>query len=171
MTHSPNRRDFLTTTAIAGAATMLGTSASAKDSDSFAYEVTRTDAEWRAQLTDGEYNILRENGTEWPESSPYWDDYSEGMFHCVGCDLPLYSSEWRAPLELGWVFFFHAEENAILTGIDKAADYSMGRNPARTLIESHCRRCGSHLGHILVAGGKLVHCINGTSLSRRPVSS
>lgn len=170
------RRAFLTTTAIAGAsAAILTTQARAKiappGSGDYPYEVTRTEAEWREMLSQEEYEILRENGTEFPFSNPMWEDYSEGEFHCRGCDLHLYSSDWRAQIEMGWVFFHHAQANALLMAIDTAEDFPMNPDPNRTMIEVHCRRCGSHQGHIVEVEGDVVHCINGTSLVRRPVAA
>jgi peptide-methionine (R)-S-oxide reductase len=166
------RRGFLAASALAGASLPLASLTPARaltpagPDDPFPYEITRTEAEWRAMLNAEEFNVLREDGTEWPTTASYWEDYSEAEFYCRGCDLHIYSSEWRAPIEMGWIFFFHAVPDAVLTSVDKAADYSMGKNPKRTLIEVHCRRCGSHLGHILNADNMLVHCINGTSMVR-----
>lgn len=170
---TPTRRDLLATAAFAGAlapALLIARPARAatpEAADGFSFEITRSEAEWRALLDADAYNVLREGGTEWPESSPLWNDYSAGDFHCRGCDLLLFTSDWRADIDMGWVFFHHSVPNAVLMAIDTAADYSGGREPARTLIEDHCRRCGSHLGHIVLAEGQVVHCINGTSLTQK----
>jgi peptide-methionine (R)-S-oxide reductase len=168
----PTRRDILATSALAGAALALGRAAQARppgnlDPDApFQFEVQRSEPEWRARLDEAEFQILREGGTEWPASSPLWNDYRAGEFFCRGCDLHLYGSDWRAPVEQGFVFFYHAHPNAVLTAVEFGNPYLSGtRNPKQTLIEVHCRRCGSHLGHIVHTEGKLVHCINGTSLA------
>ncbi|WP_233417115.1 peptide-methionine (R)-S-oxide reductase [Halovulum marinum] len=176
--NGPTRRAMLQGTALAGAAAALPLTGRAQSipkygTTKFDYEVVRTEEEWRARLSEREYGILRAGGTELPKSDPKWSDYSAGSYHCRGCELPLYSSDWRAPLSHGWVFFYHADTDAVLTGLDRGNPYrgdapQMGGDadldPKRTLIEVHCRRCGSHLGHIVYLDGNLVHCINGTSL-------
>ncbi len=167
-----DRRGFLATTALAGTAFLpAATVARASDGGGYVFEVTKTEDEWRAILTNDQYDILRDNGTEWPGSSAYWDDYAEGAFHCAGCDLHVYDSEWRVELDKGWVFFAHAQPNAVLTDIDKAANYSMNPDNKRTLMEVHCRRCGGHMGHIVNIERQMVHCINGTSLNRKTKST
>lgn len=134
--------------------------------DGFAYEIARTDAEWRAMLSPEEYKILRAGDTELPKTSPLWNEERDGTYLCKGCDLPVYRSNWKVPLDKGWVFFAHGEENAVLMGIDGPQQaYGMNPNGFGNLIEAHCRRCGSHLGHILYVDGQVVHCINGTALT------
>lgn len=166
-TRYTSRRAFLASGAALGAALPFVTPARAttvEDDDTFRFEVERSEAEWRAMLTEQEYAILREGDTEWPGSSALWDDYSAGEYTCRGCALHLYTSSRRAPIDKGWVFFYHALPNAVLTGIDTGSPYSMDPDDDRTLIEVHCRRCGSHLGHILRVDAEVVHCINGASL-------
>ncbi len=168
------RRDLLAGGALVAATFALGRGARANPAANaappelvdapFAFEVQRTDAEWRAMLTEDEFAILREGDTEWPTTSPLWNDYTAGDFGCRGCALNLYSSDNRAPIEKGWVFFYHSQPNAVLTDIDRGNPYSMAANSSESLIEAHCRRCGSHLGHILMVEDEIVHCINGTSL-------
>jgi len=161
-----SRRAFLASGAALGAALPFATSARAAtgEADAFRFEIERSEAEWRAMLTEEEYDILRQRGTEWPGSSALWDDYSAGEYTCRGCDLHLYTSEHRAPIDKGWVFFYHSVPNAVLTGIDIGSPYSMNADDDRSLIEVHCRRWGSHMGHILRVDGEVVHCINGASL-------
>lgn len=170
----PTRRRFLGSTALAGVSLAAG-GASARmhpgfGTSDFVYEVALSEAEWRGRLSEYEYSILRQGGTEWPKSSELWNDYRAGDFQCRGCDLPLYSSDHRAEIDKGWVFFAHARPDAVLTGIDTGAPYgAMSDLPA--LIEVHCRRCGSHLGHVLNVDDQLVHCINGTSLTFRATAA
>ncbi|MEO0911466.1 MAG: peptide-methionine (R)-S-oxide reductase [Pseudomonadota bacterium] len=169
---SPSRRAFLASAAFAGAGTALASPSAAKTVGSdYQFEVTHTDEEWFERLTPEQYEILRQNGTEWPKSSPLWNDYRAGEFHCQGCGLHVYRSEWRVELDKGWVFFAHAVPNAVMMDIDKAANYTMNPSNARTMIEVHCRRCGSHLGHLLRVDGHLVHCINGAALDFRPANT
>lgn len=165
------RRRLLQTAAIAGTTLPLAQAASAQSTDDFAFEVTRSEAEWREMLSPEEYAILRENDTEFPTTSPYWNDYTPGRFACRGCDLHLYGPEWRAQVEMGFVFWYHSHPNAVLTALDEGDPYGSMKDGGPGLIEVHCRRCGSHLGHIVNVEGDLVHCINGTSLVRTEISA
>ncbi|QXT38494.1 peptide-methionine (R)-S-oxide reductase MsrB [Gymnodinialimonas ceratoperidinii] len=124
------------------------------------FEVTRTEAEWRAILSDASYAVMREGATERAYSSPLHEEFRAGTFHCRGCDLPLYSSEVKYDSGTGWPSFTEALPNAIGTMEDRSFIFQV-----RT--ECHCRRCGSHLGHILDDGpppAGLRHCLNGVSL-------
>lgn len=178
MTHgTTTRRDLLAGGAFVAATLALGSRVRANTAPielidaPFTFEVQRTEAEWQAMLSEAEYLILRQNETEWPTTSPLWDDYSAGEFGCRGCGLHLYSSAHRAPIDKGWVFFYHAQPDAVLTGIEQGNPYTMAADSREALIEAHCRRCGSHLGHILTVDGAIVHCINGTSLIFRPAEA
>ena len=123
------------------------------------FEVTRTDAEWRAMLTDLQYRVMRQEGTERAGSSPLDKNYAPGTYYCRGCDLPLYPSETKYDSGTGWPSFYASFENAVGT----KPDYKLFT--VRT--EVHCRRCGSHLGHIFDDGPRPTgkrHCLNGVSL-------
>ena len=123
------------------------------------FEVTRTDAEWRAMLTPLQYRVMREEGTERAGSSPLDKVYDAGIYHCRGCDQALYSSQHKYDSGTGWPSFFDVLPDAIGTHDDTR--FFMTRT------ECHCDRCGSHLGHIFDDGpqptGKR-HCLNGVSL-------
>ena len=134
-----------------------------KEAD-FQYSYTRTDAQWRAQLSDFEYSIMREGKTEPKKTSPLWNEKRPGSYRCKGCDLLAYSSDYKVVLKKGWVFFRQGEPDSILMGIDLVTSYG-GKEKDETVIEVHCRRCASHLGHMLYIKGEIIHCINGTSLN------
>ena len=150
-----NRRHFL--------AAALATTAVPAFANTGNFEVTRTDAEWRAMLNDLQYAVMREEATERPGSSPLDKNYADGTYFCRGCDLALYSSETKYDSKTGWPSFWQPLANAVGTKEDRKL-FSI-----RT--EVHCRRCGSHLGHVFDDGpqptGKR-HCLNGVSLVFRP---
>ncbi|MEQ8293711.1 MAG: peptide-methionine (R)-S-oxide reductase MsrB [Roseovarius sp.] len=157
-----DRRGFIAMILLGGTAVSL-TSLGAASSASGNFEVTRTEAEWRNMLTDLQYKVMREEGTEPAGSSPLDKQYAEGTYHCRGCDLPLYPSDTKYDSGTGWPSFYRPLENAVETKRDFKLIYP------RT--EVHCRRCGSHLGHIFNDGpeptGKR-HCLNGVSLVFKP---
>ncbi|TCP43106.1 peptide-methionine (R)-S-oxide reductase MsrB [Rhodovulum marinum] len=150
------RRSFLT-----GAAALALAAPRARAAESF--EVTRSEAEWKAMLTDLEYRVMRREGTERAFSSPLNDEKRAGVFHCRGCDLALYDAATKFDSGTGWPSFWQARPGAVGTRAD--------RKLLMLRTEVHCRRCGSHLGHIFDDGppptGKR-HCINGVSLVFRP---
>ena len=126
------------------------------------FEIEKTDAEWRAQLTPQQYDILRKQGTERPGSSPLLKEHRKGIFACAGCDLPLFSSDTKFESGTGWPSFWKPLQNAVQT----SSDTTLGMD--RT--EVHCRRCGGHLGHVFNDGPKptgLRYCMNGVALKFR----
>ena len=128
-----------------------------------AFEVTKTDAEWRTLLTKDQYQVLRKHGTERAGSSPLDDEHRPGMFHCAGCDLPLYASQTKFDSGTGWPSFTAPLPNAIGTSVDRSLF------AART--EVHCRRCGGHLGHVFDDGPPPTgqrYCMNGAAMIFKP---
>jgi len=173
---SNGRRGFMVAASSVGVGAVAGFAATAPagaSSEAITYEVRRSDQEWRARLSDFDYYILRNGGTEQRRSSPLWASTAKGRYRCKGCDLTSYDGRWKVVLEYGWVFFQHAEPNAVLTSIDgPVPEYGSMANAAQSaFIEVHCRRCGSHLGHLLQIDGQLLHCINGASLQFQPEAS
>ena len=161
-------RNKMSRRAVLGAAALLPFAAipflrRADATPSGAFEVTRSEAEWRAMLTPAEYRVLREEGTERAGSSPLDKVYDPGLYHCKGCDLAVYSSEHKYDSRTGWPSFWEALPDAVRTKPDRK--FFMVRT------EVHCRRCGSHFGHVFDDGppptGKR-HCLNGIALSFVP---
>ena len=165
------RRDFLWSGAaamalLAGTAAMLRMGGPKDALAAETFEVTKTDAEWHAILSDAAYNVLRKEGTEYPGTSPLLNEHRKGVFACAGCDLPLYSSETKFDSGTGWPSFWQEIPNAI----GKTVDRSLGM----TRTEVHCRRCGGHLGHVFDDGPPptgLRHCINGVALTFKPAAA
>lgn len=123
------------------------------------FEVTLSEAEWRARLSDLAYRVLREEATERPHTSPLNSEKRKGTYHCAGCDLPAFSSETKYDSGTGWPSFWEPLPDAIRTREDG------GLLGAR--IEIHCRRCGGHFGHVFEDGPPptgLRYCMNGVSL-------
>jgi len=156
-----NRRTFGLAALASAAAGAIGLASTSKAQAGFA--VTRTDAEWRAMLSRAEYKVMRREGTERPFSSPLDKNTAKGIYHCRGCDQPLYSSKAKYDSGTGWPSFYQSLPRAIGTKVDRKMLV------ART--ECHCSRCGSHLGHIFNDGPAPTghrHCLNGVSLVFKP---
>ena len=123
--------------------------------------VVKTDAEWRAQLTEEQYQIARGKGTERAFCGTLLDDKRDGVYRCVCCGLPLFASDSKFNSGTGWPSFFRpvAEEN-VTTERDMA--YGMVRT------EILCARCDAHLGHVFDDGPaptRLRFCVNSESLT------
>lgn len=155
-----NRRQMLGTGA---AALALGIASARTNAAEGVFEVSRTETEWKSMLTPLQYKVMREEGTERAGSSPLDKNYDPGTYHCRGCDLALYASDTKYDSGTGWPSFWAALPDAVATKKD--------RRLLQVRTEVHCRRCGSHLGHIFNDGppptGKR-HCLNGVSLVFRP---
>ena len=163
------RRSFLATGAALPALALRPDTAAAKDEGGYTYPITRTEAEWRDRLSPIEHYVLREGGTEAPRSSTLWNSKGVGTYCCRGCDLTLYDSLQKIELDKGWVFFRHSHKDTVMTDLDLGQ--GMAGDPfaeMRAAMEVHCRRCGSHLGHIVSlpeVPDRPIHCINGYALT------
>jgi peptide-methionine (R)-S-oxide reductase len=161
-------RRYLTFAGIAGAlaagvAALTRSASPNAVAASGSFEVSRSDEEWRRQLTTAQYRVLRQHGTERPGSSPLDKQYGAGTYACAGCDLTLFASKTKFDSRTGWPSFYAPLENAVGTSTDSAWGLS------RT--EVHCRRCGGHLGHVFEDGPKptgLRYCMNGVALKFLP---
>ena len=134
--------------------------------DGQGFEVRYSEAEWRRRLTPEQFDVLRTEATEPPFTSPLLAEKRQGLYHCAGCELALYSSEAKFDSRTGWPSFTAALPDAVRTGTDYKLLFP--RN------EVHCRRCGGHLGHVFDDGppptGKR-HCINGIALAFKPAAA
>ncbi len=133
------------------------------------YEIEKTDAEWRAELTPEEYAVLRKAGTERPGVGEYTDTKTEGVYSCRACGNELFSSETKFDSHCGWPSYFSplAEDR-----VQYIEDTTMGMRR----VEVRCAKCGSHLGHVFEGEGYGTptdqrYCINSISLKLRPAGS
>ena len=122
--------------------------------------VERTDAEWRLQLSEEQFRITRQKGTEAPHSGALCSMYDEGQYHCICCDSPLFDSTIKFESGSGWPSFTQPiQKNAIK--YDKDVSFGMIR------IEAMCNTCDAHLGHVFPDGPEpsgLRDCINSESM-------
>ena len=127
------------------------------------FEVEKTENEWQSALTPEQFRVLRQHGTERARTSPLDKEYGSGTYICAGCDLPLFTSDTKFDSGTGWPSFFKPIDGSIETTTD--------RSLFMTRVETHCRRCGGHLGHVFEDGPKPTgqrYCMNGVALKFMP---
>lgn len=129
-------------------------------------KITKSAAEWQAQLTPEQYYVTRQSGTERPFTGPYWNDFTTGKYDCVCCGAPLFLSDTKFDAGCGWPSFFKSVSDDAIHEIE---DHSHGM--VRT--EIRCRRCDAHLGHVFPDGPPptgLRYCLNGHAMTFTPGS-
>lgn len=165
-----NRRSFLLTgIAVGGLAALsspairlvtFGQDVSKSKGSKGVRKVRKTDAEWKSILTPEEYYVTRKKGTEAPYSSPLNENHEQGVFECVGCGLPLFSSKAKFESGTGWPSFWEPiAKNNVVEEVDNSL--------SATRTEVLCARCEAHLGHVFDDGPRptgLRYCMNGVAL-------
>ena len=124
-------------------------------------KISKTDEEWRKELTAEEFLVTRQAGTERPFSGVYWNETREGVYSCKCCKQPLFSSNTKFDAGCGWPSFYEALSDEAVV---KREDLSLGMRR----IEVLCARCDAHLGHVFPDGPPptgLRYCMNSVSLN------
>lgn len=135
-----------------------------KMKDKSEYKVTKTDAEWKAELTDEEYYVLRKKGTERAWTGEFNDFKNEGVYVCAACGHELFSSEHKYDSGSGWPSYFKPINDSAVAEETDSSNFMI-----RT--EVLCPNCGGHLGHVFDDGPKptgLRYCINSVSMDFKP---
>ena len=154
-----NRRSFFTYSTTAIITAFLPLKVLAKEQELF--KIMRTKREWKDLLSNLEYKVMRKHGTERAFSSPLDKVFDEGIYHCKGCDLALYSSIHKFNSGTGWPSFTEP-----IT--DSAVKYEKDVSFGMIRVEAMCNTCDAHLGHVFPDGPEpsgLRFCINSESLT------
>lgn len=133
---------------------------SKKESSDKNFPVTKTQAEWKKELTPMQFEVLRLKGTEQAFTGEYWDNHETGTYYCAGCHQKLFDSVTKYESGCGWPSFFQPVDDKVMK-IQKDYSYGMVRD------EVLCSQCGGHLGHVFEDGPKptgLRYCMNSAAM-------
>lgn len=123
-------------------------------------KIEKSDEEWRDSLSDEQFHVCREHGTEAPFTGAYHAEKSDGVYHCACCGEPLFDSDTKYDSGTGWPSFFRSLS-------DEAVETDQDHSHGMSRTEVHCRRCNAHLGHLFPDGPRptgMRYCINSVSL-------
>jgi peptide-methionine (R)-S-oxide reductase len=130
-----------------------------------AEKIKKTDEEWQAQLSEEQFYVARQHGTERPFTGEYNDCKDDGVYNCICCGHPLFNSDHKFDSGTGWPSFFRPLDN---DAVETKSDWAM----LMKRTEVHCARCDAHLGHVFPDGPRPTgqrYCMNSASLKLEPM--